>query len=314
MKKNVLFFIVILGVQFFDLNVVSKSIANGFTLLSAVVIIFGILIKKKKKYTPFKFKKLIYLFYFGMFINFLMMFFYNGSSLYDSVFVLLNYSGFLLYFYLHRYNYNEKTIISMIVIIALMVSFFMLVQQVIKPIPIFNQLELHPWYLDQRGTARVRIPGMALVVFSYFLYLFKYLKTFKIRYIGINFFFLAILIMQGFRSILLALFICSILLYWYGVEVKNRISLKKIFSIGLMGMFALFAVFQIEYLRNIFEEMFLQVEEDQKIGDNNIRVFSFIYYLWVIKNEFWMYFTGNGLKIPYLVFMLLLDLFLRMLC
>lgn len=187
----------------------------------------------------------------------------------------------------------------MIVIIALMVSFFMLVQQVIKPIPIFNQLELHPWYLDQRGTARVRIPGMALVVFSYFLYLFKYLKTFKIRYIGINFFFLAILIMQGFRSILLALFICSILLYWYGVEVKNRISLKKIFSIGLMGMFALFAVFQIEYLRNIFEEMFLQVEEDQKIGDNNIRVFSFIYYLWVIKNEFWMYFTGNGLKIPY---------------
>jgi len=30
-----------------------------------------------------------------------------------------------------------------------------------------------------------------------------------------------------------------------------------------------------------------------------VRVFSFIYYLITIKQEFWMYFTGNGLKIPF---------------
>lgn len=298
MKKILFFIILIFGLKLFDLNIVNTTIANGLAVVSFIIILYGIIIKRTNR-TSYKFKSLIYLFYFGLFINFIMMYFYNNSSLYDSTFILINYSGLLFYFFLHKYNYSEKMTIKLVFIIAIIVSFLMIIQQIVKPTPLFNQLIFHSNYLDQRGTVRVRIPGMALVVFSYFLYLFKYIKTRKLINIIFSLFFAAVIILQGFRSITLSLFLCSMFLYWYGTDARVKISIKKIFSFSILAIGVVLIFLQIDYVRNIIEKMFLQVEADKKIGDGNVRIFAFVYYLVVIKNELWMYFTGNGLKIPH---------------
>ena len=298
LKKIILFLILILGLKLFDLNIVSSTIGNGMTILSFMVVLLGLLFKKQSG-VVYRYSKLIYIFFLGIFLNVIIMLLYNGSSLYDTFFVLINYLGLLLYYFLHKYKYEEKTIFTIIVYIAVIVSLLMIWQNIIKPKPLFNQLIDHPWYLDQRGTVRVRIPGMALVVFTYFYFLNKFLNNNKLKYILFSMFFLAVLVLQGFRSITLTIILCSAYLYWNGGKGKSKITAKKIFLLFFILISIFIVATQVEYIRNIINEMIFQSIEDKEIGDENVRLYAFIYYLDTIKTEFWMYFTGTGLKIPF---------------
>lgn len=245
-----------------------------------------------------QFKTLIYWFTVGILINIVLMKYYNGSSSYDVFFVLINYFGLLIYFFLHKNNYSKELIVKVFLGFAVIVSFLMIAQQIVRPTPLFNQLERHIWFLYQRGTARVRIPGMALVVFSYFYYLNKFLNKFRVKYIVVAAFFLAVILLQGFRSITLSMLLCSLYLYWLSGDGKRKITIKKILLLLMVSLVVVVVVTQIPFLNSIVEEMLLQSSVDQKIGDNNIRLFGFKYFLDTIKDQSWMYLTGNGLKLP----------------
>jgi len=98
---------------------------------------------------------------------------------------------------------------------------------------------------------------MALVVFSYLLYMYYYIKSFKIKYLIFCLFFAIIIIMQGFRSITLALILCSVYIYWYSSQGKYKISVKKIISFSILIVIFFIFFMQIDYVRNIIVEMFL---------------------------------------------------------
>lgn len=298
MKKIILVLILVFGFELFDLNVINTTIGHFLAIISILVITIGLVFKKEHKY-PYRFHKFIYVFFFGMAINIFVMKFYSNLSNYDTFFVLINYFGFLLYFYLHKYNYTEKEIINIILGIAIIVAILMLFQQIIKPVPLFNQLELQEYFLDNRGTVRARIPGMILVVFTYFYFLYNFIKQNKLIYIFLASFFLVILILQGFRSITVSLLICSLYVYWYSGKWKYKISAKKIFLLFIIIGISTTIITQVEYLRNILDEMIFQSEKEKNKGSDNVRLFAFIYYLNTIKTEFWMYITGSGLRLPF---------------
>jgi len=103
------------------------------------------------------------------------------------------------------YVVKENEIINIITGFAFVVSILMIFQQIVKPIQLFNQLALQDSFLDNRGTVRVRIPGMILVVFSYFYFLHNFIKFNKLKHILFAIFFLIVLILQGFRSITISI-------------------------------------------------------------------------------------------------------------
>lgn len=298
MKKYLLLIVLLFGFELFDLNIINTTIAHFLSIVSIIIIAIG-LVFKKEHILPYRFDKLIYVFFFGIAINIYIMKFYSNLSNYDTFFALLNYFGFLLYFFLHKYNFKENEIINIITGFAFVVSILMIFQQIVKPIQLFNQLALQDSFLDNRGTVRVRIPGMILVVFSYFYFLHNFIKFNKLKHILFAIFFLIVLILQGFRSITISILICSAFVYWYSGKSKYKITGKKIILLLIILGVSTIIITQVEYLNNILEEMIFQSEKDKKSSFENVRVLGIIYYLSTIKTEFWMYITGSGLRLPF---------------
>lgn len=297
MKKIILIFILLFGLRMFDLIIFSPETLNIFITLSTIILIFSIVLNKRKIIIKQHFKKFIFIFYIGLIINFFVMFFINKLSLYDTLFSTLNYYGFLLYFFLHKYKISKEFLIKLIFIFAGIVASLMLLQQIFSDIPFFNQLIKHQTFMGDRGTIRARIPGMAFVVLSCFILFHNLLLKIKLRTIIIFVFFLFMIFAQGFRSILIAMVLCLFYVYLKGNK-NNMFSFKQIYFLLLLGL-AVFFAFQIEYISNLFNGIFESVERDQNSLDENIRLETWSYYMIMIKTNYWMYFTGNGLKLAF---------------
>ena len=281
----------------FDLIIFSPEVLNIFISLSTIILLFSIVLNKRKINIKQHFKKFILIFYIGLFINFFVMFFINKLSLYDTLFSTLNYYGFLLYFFLHKYKISKEFLIKLIFIFAGIVASLMLLQQIFSEIPFFNQLIKHQNFIGNRDSIRARIPGMAFVVLSCFILFHNLLMKIKLRTIIIFVFFIFMILAQGFRSILITMVLC--LFYVYLKGNKNKMfSFKQLYFLLLLGL-AIFFAFQIEYISNLFNGIFESVERDQNSLDENIRLETWSYYMIMIKTNYWMYFTGNGLKLGY---------------
>lgn len=296
MFRIVAFVILLLsGLIIFDLNVISRTDANIIRIIGALYMLIILLITTTN-YNNIKIDKntkYICLFYIGIFINISVMWTAFNVSTYHSFFVTLNFTGFIMYFYLNKFPLNPKTIEKAFIFFAFVVSIIMLVQQIYNTTPMFNQLEFHENFMEQRNTVRVRIPGMALVVIACFYKLENYLKYNKIIDLVSSIFFFIIISTQGFRAIIFVTLLCSLILY-FKVTKKSIINPNTI-RFAMLILVSFFALLQVPYLKSIVESLIEATIQTQELGREYIRFYTWDYYLVKIKSEIWMYLTGNGL-------------------
>jgi hypothetical protein len=297
-KKVLVVIIIILGLKMFDFIIFNTTWLNTFIALSAIIMLISIIISKNTRKIKTNFKNVILFFYLGIALNFILMFFYYNLSLYDSLFGLINFSGFIFYFFLHKNQYSLTFLAKLGLFIAILVAILMILQQVFSNTPMFNQLINHDHFIGDRGTVRVRIPGMAFVVIAFFIFFYKSIHNYKVLYLVISLAFFVVLMLQGFRSIAVSVIICSIYIYWKSHSINKLFSIKNLYFFLLLPLIVVFA-FQVEYINNIFQGMLDAFIRDQDIGEDNIRLQSWDYYLFAIKTNAWMYFTGNGMKLPF---------------
>lgn len=299
-RKVVIVFLLICGFQLFDLRLISERIANTLSLIAILILslnILGNLVANKS--CSYKFNSLILLFYAGLFINVLYMLI-NGVSTYNALFVLLNYFGFLFYYFLKQNNYKSSELRKIIFWIAIIVAILMVIQQVFSNKIFFNQLLTHENFIGNRGTVRVRIPGMALIVFTYLYVLSIYIKQKEIKLIIPLIVLFLIPILQGFKSITFVIIIASLYLYKFESESQLfRINIKSLFSTVAI-IFGLTLIYvQVSYINELVNSIVFSAFRTIELGEANVRIIAWNYYLISLKSEIWMYITGNGLSMPH---------------
>jgi len=290
------FFLFLFGLvsfEFYDLKFFPTTLANSGVVACFVWSVFYVVFSKIKV-SGLRYKNLIYLFYVGMFLNLLLMIAIEHVPIYHSFFSLLNYLGFLFYFVLHRIRPSRSIVVRAIFVHAFVVSLLMVFQQLRSETPIFHQLLLHEGFMDNRGTVRVRIPGMAFVVLcAYYCYIQYFVQK---RYVFgfLALFLLMIPVLQGFRSITLVLL--ATIGFGY---LKMQLSAHRSVSTNLFLIVAVPAVVAIMISTPYFQEMFFQIKEqiykDQYLGEHNVRFHAWSYFMGEIKTEWYHYFFGNGL-------------------
>ncbi|WP_319502294.1 O-antigen polymerase [uncultured Draconibacterium sp.] len=293
-----LFSVLVSGIKFFDLIILTTTLANSLYLASIGTIILYLILSIRFKVKLTTFDKGILVFYLGLIINIFVMLLYSNLTLYKTFFGTLNLLGFFFYFFLKRLKPDTKTVLQIIIVLSFIVSILMLAQQVVKPFPLFNHLLEHENFLVQRGTVRARIPGMAFVVISCLYYIELYFQKFKLKHIILSLFFYVIIILQGFRSITLAISLCIFILYFSSIKKRSFFSVRNLQFI-LILLIAVIGILQIPYIQGIINGILEAQKNTVEIGSENIRINAAIYYLIEIKKHLWMYITGNGLALPF---------------
>lgn len=282
----------------FDLTFVGSTIIlNGLAVLSIFFIVVGISINKLKPTKKQHFKKPIIIFYLGLLINLIIMYFANNISIYDSIFSMLNFLGLLLYFFLHKYKFDKNTLLKTTLFFAGIVSLLMIIQQINPDSLLFNQLLTHETFVGNRGIVRVRIPGMAFVVISCFFLFYNFIKKNKLISFAFFIIFFGVIFIQGFRSITISMLICILFIYWKEHK-KPILSIRNIFLL-LLIVVGLFCILQIDYINNLFNQLLITTVSDSENLENNIRLETWQYYMLDIKPNLLSYFTGSGLRLPF---------------
>jgi len=182
-----------------------------------------------------------------------------------------------------------------VVALAIAYAVLYLIQMAVFPIPIISAAnELVDAYRDggdvvARGTMRFRGPGGGLMMLGYFIALNRYLDLQKIMYVFIAAFLLLLLFLGGFRSLVSAA-IVSTLLMAIGYEGFSRRTMMRIFGfITVAG-----AAIMISGKYDIILAMIDETKDQNVTSGNYVRWEELRYFVFEFPGDILSYFFGTG--------------------
>lgn len=232
-----------------------------------------------------RFKNAILIFLVGMFFNILSAYFNQGQSIRDTV-LSYNYFYFIMfYFFLHDNKPDRKFLEDVIIVFAIIYSLFYLFQEAAFPRRLFYGNLFY-----ERGTVRAWITGGGFHMLGYFLALNRFFLNRKLINIFLAMFFLLILLKSGFRTMAAASLLLSFILYIKLVKYNPANYFMIILVVILMvGML------QMDQTSSIIENMITSTEEQQKQGEDYIRVMAYDFFTKAFPKNLSYYIVGGGL-------------------
>ncbi len=188
---------------------------------------------------------------------------------------------YLVYFLLHYFKIPVEYIRKTIVVFAILYMAIYITQYVIYPTALINS----KMFMD-RGTLRIFMPGAGFLVISYFIWLYSFFKTYRIRYILLLLAAWAVFILLGTRQVIGAMLLLSIVFMLQSKVVKSRFLFFALIGIAIIPLYLLF--------QDIITAMFdVTVSQSQSAG-SGIRVKAARFFLIDFYSNNWAYLTGNG--------------------
>ncbi len=137
-----------------------------------------------------------------------------------------------------------------------------------------------------RGTLRIFMPGAGFLVIAYFIWLYSFFKTYKIRYILLLLAAWAVFILLGTRQVIGAMLLLSIVFMLQSKVVKSRVLFFALIGIAIVPLYLLF--------QDIITAMFdVTVSQSQGPG-GGIRLKAARFFLTDFYKDNWAYLLGNG--------------------
>jgi hypothetical protein len=188
---------------------------------------------------------------------------------------------YLVYFLLHYLKIPVEYIRKTIVVFAIAYMAIYITQYVMYPTALIKS----KMFID-RGTLRIFMPGAGFLVISYFIWLYSFFKTYRIRYILLLLTAWAVFILLGTRQVIGAMLLLSIVFMLQSKVVKSRFLFFALIGIAIIPLYLLF--------QDIITAMFdVTVSQSQSAG-SGIRVKAARFFLTDFYKNNWAYFTGNG--------------------
>ena len=189
---------------------------------------------------------------------------------------------YFLYFLLHQLRFDLKDVEKIIVFFAFVYIGLHFLQTILYPKIIFNSR-----VFAERGTIRVYLPGAHYISVGFYLYLQRFLRSNKMKYILFLLLIFSVFVMRAGRQPLAILLLTTVLFVMIDRKVKSRFFL---IILGMIGAFSMFLIFQ-----NIFIELLHTSQRDMTLGEEYIRINSARSYLTDFFEAPIAYVTGNGM-------------------
>lgn len=250
------------------------------------ILFFSIIIKKNKCNTGItnreliKIKIALYAILFSVLLSSISAYENYGQSYLVTFLAQRGMYFYGFFFFLIAFNVNEKTLIRLLLIMAILFS-------TIYIIAFFSPSITNSKMIEERGTLRISLPGILLIIVGAFYSLDMVIERKNYYYIILLALFVANILLTGTR-IIIGSFSILILLF-----IFRSIRAKKIFS--LFTVIALF-ISTVVTFSDILEYVFVLVDATFRGDEGNyqIRLTAIsLYFSEFFRNDL-SYFIGNG--------------------
>lgn len=188
---------------------------------------------------------------------------------------------YLVYFLLHYLKIPIEYIRKAIVVFAIAYMVLYFGQYLVYPTALIKS----KMFID-RGTLRIFMPGAGFLVIAYFIWLYSFFKTYKIKYVLLLLAAWIIFILLGTRQVIGAVGLLTILFMLQSKVIKSRFLFFALIGIALVPVYFLF--------QDIINAMFdLSVSQSSSV-ESGIRVKAARYFLTEFNKNDWAYLIGNG--------------------
>jgi hypothetical protein len=268
-----------LKVYFLPFNQIKYIQLAGIGIVFLIVIIEYVY-NREKRFHPF-FGKEIFLILLSVILSMFTAYSGHGQS-FAITFIAQRFMYFyIFYFLLHVLRVQPGDVENFIVIFGIAISILYLLQYVIYPRVIFDVR-----IAKERGTLRIFLPGVSFVIMNFFIALVKFFKQYEIKWLGLVFLSLMIIIFLGTRQIIFSVMLITIIYLLTSKQIKSKILLIPIGFLALIPIFFLF--------ENIINEL-LNLSERQGTGSDEVqRVKTITFFLTEFYPNKMAYFIGNG--------------------
>ena len=235
------------------------------TTIGIVIFLLGII--NFKKNLPFN--KVLFLLLICFILNFISCKVYRGQSVIDTFRASNSYMSLALFWYFYKWKVNVNQWEKILWWLCLTFGICYIIQYIAFPTIIFGgQIRVGS------EEARMAIVGQGLASFSFIFGLNKYITTPNYKYIVIMLTGLFAVFGCGYRTMLLALIISSIIML-----LRLGISFKRILTFGVMSIILYLFVSNVEFVQDQINNMMNRNESLQDSGwENDIRYLNIIYH------------------------------------
>lgn len=235
------------------------------TTIGIVIFLLGII--NFKKNLPFN--KVLFLLLICFILNFISCKVYRGQSIIDTFRASNSYMSLALFWYFYKWKVNVNQWEKILWWLCLTFGICYIIQYIAFPTIIFGgQIRVGS------EEARMAIVGQGLASFSFIFGLNKYITTHNYKYIVIMLTGLFAVFGCGYRTMLLALIISSIIML-----LRLGISFKRMLTFGVMAIILYLFVSNVEFVQDQINNMINRNESLQDSGwENDIRYLNIIYH------------------------------------
>lgn len=265
LKEKFIVFYSLLLTAFWALAIIPKY--DIFILIMSLPLFISFISNKNKNLI---FKRYIILLAIALLANVIASYINRGQAPYWSIRTpeMTNFFPILLYFYLINNNIKIKSIERIIGCLYIIFCICYFIQYIILPDIIFRPLNF------TEAETRFRMHGQAIVTLGYFFSLNKYILTRRNLYLLYIFLGICVFIMLGFRSMLLALIICTIFMFYK----TSKITLKSLFSFVCLFAILIFILYQFDFTKYTIQTMINRNQDQNFQNEDYIRIRELEYF------------------------------------
>lgn len=188
---------------------------------------------------------------------------------------------YLIYFLLHYLKVSNEFIRKTIVVLAIAYIILYVTQYLVYPTALIKS----KMFID-RGTLRIFMPGAGFLVIAYFIWLYSFFKTYKIKYVILLLASLAVFVLLGTRQVIAAVLLLTIIFIIQSKVIKSKFLFFLLIGVAIIPVYFLF--------QDIIIAMFDVTVSQSQTAESNIRVKATTYFLTDFYRDNWAYLIGNG--------------------
>lgn len=203
---------------------------------------------------------------------------FRGQNPVETFQTLTYYYGILFYFYLKKSRFNLNQVEHALVILIIVFDIAYIIQYYLIDYGI-NFLNIDDWMLGESaiGGNRLRVQGSALYNIGIFLGIVKYNKTKKIVFIIIAMLGLYVMLLSGFRQLIVS-FALVMVFYMYKNVRWGKVKIKHVLMF-LVLLIMVFFMIQQPAIQEKIVGMAARSEDGQNFGnDDYVRMVQLYFY------------------------------------
>ncbi len=188
---------------------------------------------------------------------------------------------YLIYFLLHYLKISLEYIVKTIIALAIVYMVLYVAQYLVYPTALIKS----KMFID-RGTLRIFMPGAGFLVIAYFIWLYSFFSTYRIKYILLLLAAWIVFVLLGTRQVIGAVLLLSIIFMLQSKVVKSRVFFFVLIGLALIPVYLIF--------QDIINAMFDLTVSQSNSAESGIRLRAARFFLTDFYKNNLAYLIGNG--------------------